>query len=145
MPSQNTFVITGTSPAAAGTAVVGPAKQLGLRQFDELKIVAELLGATGGTLDVYLQWTPDAGTTWYDYVHFSQLASGAAAVVYSCNTMFGPIAPTAVGKNLTPALAANVCVGGDWGDGFRCLAVAGSSTSAGAAVSITINGRYKKL
>jgi hypothetical protein len=144
MPSLQEYVITGTTPAAAGTAAVG-GKAVGLRQFDELKFVAELVGATGDTLDVYLQWSPDAGTTWYDYAHFPQLAAGAAAIKYVCTSQFGTTLPVVIGKGTTPALAANTCTGGGWGDQMRCIATAGASTSAGAAITITIFGRYKKV
>lgn len=138
----DTFTITGTSPAAPGTAVVG-VPVAGLNKFESLKIYAALVGATGGTLDVYLQWTPDNGTTWIDFAHFPQLASGATAVKYNCDSRFGATTPTVVGAGTSPALAANTCVGGHFGTGLRCLAVAGSGTTAGAAVTIVLYGDRK--
>lgn len=132
------FSITGTSPSSATTAVVGlSAIGTEMRNASEIKIVAELVGATGGTLDVYLQWTPD-GTTWYDYCHFPQLAGAAAAVKYSTGSNYPTPGITVIGKDSTPALAANTCVGGSVGNGLRCVCVAGVGTSAGAAVTINI-------
>lgn len=147
------YIFTETSPAAPGTTpssavvtnstVAGVAYGL-LDGMTCLQIFAALVGATGGTLDVYMQTSPDFGQSWQDYAHFPQLAAAAAAVKYtlnvSCNaqntTMLTP-----VGVNLVPALAANTCVGGTWGDRFRLLFVAGAGTSAGAAVSVRIVGQ----
>jgi hypothetical protein len=70
-------VITATSPAAAST-VVHSAGFANLDDCEALTIVLDLRGGTGGTLDVYLQTSHDGGTTWFDYAHAAQLASGAA-------------------------------------------------------------------
>lgn len=141
MANIKTFTISGTSPATASTAVLGTA--VGLGNLESIKIVAELVGATGGTLDVYLQWSPNEGTTWYDYTHYSQLAGGASAVIQTVSSDIATTAPVTIGKNTTPALAANTHVGGLWGDRIRVLCVAGSGTSVGAALSFTIYGRPK--
>lgn len=147
------FVLTETTPAAPGTVASAaawtsagsflPAGQAGpLGDFDAIDIVAELVGATGGTLDVYVQTSLDEGATWYDSVHFTQLASGGAAAIYrTAVTHFAQpssAAPVAVGKNLSPALAASTTVQGGWGNRARLVYVAGSGTTAGAAIKVTI-------
>jgi hypothetical protein len=113
-----------------------------LDDFDAVDLAIELVGATGGTLDVYVQSSLDQGLTWYDSVHAPQLAAGAGAVIYRTSlTHFAQpasAAPVAIGKNLSPALAANVAVQGGWGDRIRLVFVAGSSTTAGAAVKVTV-------
>jgi hypothetical protein len=126
-----------TTPAAAST-VASASLAAGLGGFDSGVITAELVGATGGTLDVYIQWSNDGGTTWYDLVHFPQLAAAAPAVKYSAPLLrLGQQAtPTVIGKNTTPVLAANTIVAGEFGDRLRALYVAGASTSAGASVTI---------
>lgn len=137
--------IADTSPATAITAVgdtVG-----GLSKYDAITIIGTLTGATGGALDVYLQTSYDDGTVWYDYIHFAQVADGAAAATFSVGIpAAGVTALTAVGKGTvgTPAvaLAANTVVGGVWGDKMRAVYVAGVGTSAGAAQAISIVG-YK--
>jgi hypothetical protein len=132
-------IISDTSPSSASTAAGDIVS--GLANFDALTIIANLVGATGGTLDVYLQTSWDGGTTWYDWAHFPQLAAGAAAINYTISApSSGDPSPIVVGKNTTPALAANSVVGSVWGPQLRALYVAGSSTSAGAAVTITICG-----
>jgi len=133
------FTITGTSPAAAGTAALtqiaaGPV----FANATQLHIVAELVGATGGTLNVYLQWSPDDGTTWYDYTAFTQLAAGAAAVKYRVTSDVAQNTISTVGKGTSPALSAGTHVGGPWGTQMRVLCVAGASTSAGAAITVNI-------
>lgn len=142
-----TFSITGTSPAAAGQAALA-IKATGLDQFDSFFITALLVGATGGTLDVYLQRrVTDDGTVWADWVHFPQLLAGATAIKYSAASL-PPAAATATvigttadnGTTGAPALAVNTVVAGHPGDQVRVVCVAGASTSAGAAVTVHIKG-----
>ena len=137
---NKTMTISETSPATAST-VAGSVVPT-LDRYAYLMIDAELVGATGGTLDIYLQRrvTKSDGTdVWYDWLHFPQLSAGASAVKYT-------VTPTAtagivtVGKDTSPALAANTCIGGHPGEALRALYVAGSGTSAGAAVVINITG-----
>jgi hypothetical protein len=133
--------ITATSPAAAST-VVGTIYATGLDACDSLTIIGELAGATGGTLDVYLQTSFDEGTTWYDFAHFTQLAAGAAAIKHAWHVSRASerTTITTVGKDGTPALAAGTILSGGWGNMMRHVFVAGASTSAGAAQTIKILG-----
>lgn len=108
--------------------------------FDEylsLRLEADLVGATGGTLDVYVQsfWLGH----WYDLAHFPTIAGGTPLAHYAF--VGGPgYLQTAqlVGVDLTPALAANTIVGGPWGEKLRLLMVAGSGTSGFANVFVRI-------
>jgi hypothetical protein len=147
------FVFSETSPAAAGTVassqpvtgcnanylaagIAGP-----LDDFESLNIDAELKGATGGTLNVYLQQSPDNGTNWYDVISWAQLAGGAAQIYYSSPMSLSTTTttPVVVGKNLAPALAPGAVVNGSWSDRFRLVMVAGTGTSAGAQVTVRIS------
>lgn len=151
---QKVLTFAETSPAAPGTAAssvalvgssgaagVASSQPIDLTEFSSLSVTAALVGATGGPLDVYLQTSFDGGTTWVDYAHYPQLAALSAAVKYAFTTSMNAqnAAPVVVGNNTTPALAANTVVGGAWGDRFRLLMVAGASTTAGAAVSVTLS------
>lgn len=138
--STTALTLSSTSPAAAST-VIGPTI-LGLYAFASLSITATLTGATGGVLDIYLQVSPDNGTTWVDYAHFAQLSAGAAATTKCFTVSRGAqqTTITAVGTGTTPVLAANTVVGGDFCDRMRVLYVAGASTSAGAAQTILVSG-----
>jgi hypothetical protein len=133
-----TGTITGTSPASATTAVIG-APLTGLGPYRSILILATIQGGTGGTLDLYLQASPDGGTTWVDYAHFAQLAAAAAQVnrlVTVSKAGNSGAAPVTVGTGLTPALAASTVVGGDFGDRLRLIGTGGAGTNAGAAQTI---------
>jgi hypothetical protein len=98
------------------------------------------VGATGGTLDVYVQTSPDGGLSWFDIIHFVQLAGGGPAVKYSSpiSQSTTTAVPTVVGKNLAPALSAAAVVNGAFSDRMRLVMVAGSGTSVGAAVIVRL-------
>lgn len=142
MASRQVFTITGTTPASASTAIVGE-RQGSLLPFDWFTIDASLVGATGGVLDVYLQRQVTTDV-WADWLHFTQLTAGAAAVRYSAVSGYDrQLIAVGVGTDSspgTPALAAGSFVGGHPGQWLRCVAVAGASTSAGAAITIRITG-----
>lgn len=142
------FTITGTTPAAASTAIVG-SNVGGLAAFDYFTIEAALIGATGGVLDLYLQRrvadaSEVAGGVWADWLHFPQLGAAAGAIKYTARSgVDTSIRVTGFGTDAsggTPALAANTLCGGHPGEVLRLVAVAGVSTSAGAAVTIYITG-----
>lgn len=152
-----TYTISGTTASSAGTNVFG-STVTGLEKYRSLDIVGSLIGATGGVLDLYLQTSVDHGTTWVDYIHFTQLAAGAGAAVRrvtvsraaqsntaSCITgaTNAAVAPSivTVGTGTSVALAASTVVGGEFGDRIRCVAVSGASTSAGAAITFFILGK----
>jgi hypothetical protein len=129
-------IFNGTTQAAAGT--LAHTAVTGLGAYNSMTVYASLVGATGGTLDLYLQYSPDSGTTWVDFAHYAQLAAGASAVQKLFTiTKDTSTAITTVGSGSTPVLAANTVVNGDWGDRIRLVEVAGASTSAGAAIVLT--------
>ena len=140
-----TFTISDTTPASASTAVGDVIN--GLAYFDEVTIHASLVGATGGTLDVYLQ-RKIAADTWVDWCHFAQLASGASAVRFTVpmsNPATSATVAVGIGTDAAPgvALAANTFIGGHPGNTVRAVYVAGASTSAGAAVVIRLACRRR--
>lgn len=138
--SSRIWLISDTTPAAAGTAV-GDAIG-GFDDYDYVRVDAALVGATGGALDVYLQRLVRPNL-WADWVHFTQLAAGAAAVKYSVVGAHGlstAIVTGNLGTDDTPAvgLAAGTFTGGHPGKAIRAVYVAGASTSAGAAINIYV-------
>jgi hypothetical protein len=148
MSAKNLGTLTGTSPAesapaAADAAAASLGTVAGLAKYDLIQVYCEVQGATGGTLDLYLQTSFDEGTTWWDWAHLDQLSAAAAAVKY----VVQPSTSTAIltiGKGSSPALAAGeVC--GPWGNLMRVWMVPGASTSAGAAQSFTFYGYTRPL
>lgn len=142
MASYRSRRIVDTTPNAPGT--VAGTMITGIGALDSVIIFSTLQGATGGVLDVYLQSSFDLGQTWFDVVHFPQLAAGAPATTrvwpLSRHVIASP-GLVSVGTGLNPALAANTAIGASaWGDRLRAVYVAGASTTAGAPVLIQVVG-----
>ena len=133
-----THKITGTSPASATTAASG---SVAVGKYDAIRIVAVLQGGTGGTLNVRIQASWD-GTTFWDIASFAQLADGAASSTRSItlSRLNANTTPTVIGSDLSPALAANTFLDGDFGEHLRAVYTAGSGTSAGTAQTIWVLG-----
>jgi hypothetical protein len=147
---------TTVSPAAPSGVVptifpvtnAGPNAYYGLDDYSTVLIDAVVLGATGGTLDIYFQTSllarqGVAGGRWYDIAHLPQIAAGAAAARYSMIfTRAKGIAPTTpstisdVTVNGTSGLAANTILSQVLGDSIRMVMVAGAGTTAGASLVI---------
>jgi hypothetical protein len=140
IPRGAPFAITGTSPAAPGLSVIGALAGLG--RYDWFSVDAVLTQATGGVTDLCLQ-KKLATNLWLDWLRFPQLAAGTSVFNYSfllsqatgglvvCGTM--PDIPAG-----TFGIAANSAVGGHPGDSLRLVAIAGTSTSAGAAQTVYV-------
>jgi hypothetical protein len=139
------FDLSGTSPAAASTAP--GAYATGLAKYAGLRVEAQVIGATGGTLDVYLQ-RKVGPNLWVDWVHFAQLAAGASALLYSftiqnVSTATGALtAVTSGGTDATPTSTGGtgLIMNNHPGDFVRVVYVAGASTSAGAVIKVYITG-----
>jgi hypothetical protein len=155
--SRAYFAFSETSPASASTAASSqPVQNAGsflpagvagpMQSYDAVDVIAELKGATGGTLDVYLQISPNDGIDWFDLIHWPQLGAGASAVIYQApiSNATATTTTTVVGKNLSPTLGSatpttGVVVNGAFSDRMRLVMVAGTSTSAGAAVVVRVS------
>jgi len=142
-----TQIITGTSPAAAGTAVISnPIRGLGA--FDWFTIDAIVIGGTGGTIDLTLQrkiQNLSDGTAvdlWIDWLHFPQVAAVTTtkfSVQTGVSTTITTVGMQAESPGTTAAtLAANTFLGGHPGNELRLLATAGAGTSAGATQTIYV-------
>jgi hypothetical protein len=120
--------------------VIG-APQGGYSKYEDITFLATLTGATGGTLDVYVQHSAD-GVDWYDYVHFSQLAPAAAAATYSyppaLNDNIVAVGKGTAGSAGPLTLPPGTVAGGRCHDQLRTVFVAGASTSAGAAQVVNV-------
>lgn len=143
--SYRSAILAETTPAAAGTVVGASAP--GMDRFDAYAVYATIAGATGGTLDVYLQCSFDDGVTWYDFAHFPQITAAAAATTYAfMSGLETPAASgaTVVGKGTVSVpnvqLSADVYVRGPIGNLVRAVYVAGAGTSAGGTLSVDLVG-----
>jgi hypothetical protein len=137
------ITVSGTTPASASTAVLGTGVSIDVQRYASLRFHFTTVGATGGTLDLYVQTRANGGTTWYDYAALAQIAGGAAAgkAVFAVSRMQQQTTiNTTIGVDLTPTLTANTVLGGDFGQEIRIVAKAGAGTSVGAAISCEIFG-----
>lgn len=120
------------TPNAAGFSVTTPVKGFGACQ--SFSILGNFVGATGGTLDIIIEQSPD-GVDWYEMIHFTQLAAGAAAGSQWASKPQANTVVTAVGKNLTTTMvlaAGGVAIAPPFFNQWRVRYVAGAGTSAGA-------------
>jgi hypothetical protein len=148
-PSSPQTVASSQPVAGSDSGVPAGVAAYNLDDYPNLTFFASLKGATGGTLDVYVQQSPDEGASWYDMIHFQQLLAGAAAVSYSATVgnrfMGASDAPVAVGSGLVPALASGVVVQGIGADRLRLVMVAGVSTTVGAAVNVVVSATRPRI
>jgi len=156
-----TFVFNETSPAAPGTvASSGPVQNAAsylppgvagpFDDVDSVDVFAELVGATGGNLIVYVQVSPDEGINYYDAIAFPTLNAGAGAAIYRATLSYAQQSQTTaiatlVGKNLNPALttggANGIVVPGEGFNRVRLVFTAGSGTTKGATVRVVLCGK----
>lgn len=128
------------TPNAPGTAV-STEVIVGLEGYASYQMIALMSGATGGSLDIYVQTLIDG--TWYDIIHYPQLAAGAAAIFYNtCHSRYSANGPTAVGTNLGPQLAVGSDLLGVTGGAFRLAAVAGAGTTLGTSIQLRFFAQY---
>lgn len=148
------FLFSETSPSSPSTAVSsgvvesaaaygGPGVAMPLNDGNSLDIAADLRGATGGSLDVYVQYSVNSGRSWYDLAHFPQIASGAPLIYFRAPVSLytNSVNTSQVGKNLAPALAPSAMVNGAFGDRVRLVMVAGAGTSVGAPVVVGVTAQ----
>lgn len=135
--------LSGTSPSTVTTAVgVSPAVDIGL--YSTCSVVFTVQGATGGTLDVYLQTRfKQLGTAgfWVDVAHLPQVAAGAGVATFATSlTRWSSSTPAFVSglntASLTPALPVNTVLSGVLGIQIRTVYKTGAGTTAGAAQAI---------
>jgi len=129
-----------TSPAAESTVVETPTID-NLDGYDWLTVIGVLTGATGGTLDVYLQ-TEIAYNVWADWAHFPQIADGASVARYVLDSRMSASTITTIGGGTAAApgvdLAASTVAFALPGKKIRAVAKAGAGTSAGAAQQLYV-------
>ena len=148
------FIFSETSPAAPGTAasskpVASSANYLAagiagpLDDSFGIQITAVVGNPVGGSLDLYVQTSPDDGAHWFDQIHFTPFTAGNGGIqVATLSAISQPASavPVAVGSGLSPSLGATsgVVVQGMGFNRLRLVMVAGSGTSAGTSVVVYV-------
>lgn len=129
---QRLFVRTLDVPSTASTTTIGTS--FGITDatgMNSMLVVANLIGLTGGTLDVYLQDSFDGGVTWLDCAHFTQVAAGGTGKEAAGLSLSNEPLTIGIGNLASPgvALAAATFRSAPWGATMRIVAVSGSGTS----------------
>lgn len=144
IPAAAQLTLGGTSP---GSNTVEAGAAVTVEQYDTLEVIAELTGATGGTLDTVLETSHD-GTTWEEFARFAQKADAAAVTKhrFSVSRKVQQTTITTIGRQPTavalaaPVISANSVVGGGFGKYMRTVYYAGVGTTVGAAQVIMAYG-----
>lgn len=95
------------------------------------------------TLDIYVQWSPDEGTTWDDLVAFSQITN--AAVGNGTYVVFlNPLQAAGIVDRITAeeTLAAHTIQSCHWCDRMRVVAV-GANISGSDTITVKVEGYFK--
>jgi ABC-type amino acid transport substrate-binding protein len=140
------FDMSFTSPSSATTTVMyTTASNTSL--FTTCSAYVAQTGATGGTLDIYIQTmlkqVNNPTGYWVDVAHTAQMAAAAAKTAYTFPiTRWSSTAPgITAGINTTsgtPTLTAATVTQGILGYKLRVVVVAGAGTSAGAVQTILL-------
>lgn len=140
MPAAEAITLlsqTGIGASGAGEAVAALGRYGAL--FGVMNVTAV---PTGGapTLNVYVQATPDGGTTWQDVASF-QFTGSAAKRVFALAALVTP--GTSLLATSDGALASGTQVQGPYGDRLRVkyvFAAGGSTGTYSLTVSVTPSG-----
>lgn len=139
---ESSTTTTIISPAVPGT-VISSKLPGSFLTADVVTITALLTGATGGTLDVLLQYQA-ATNVWVDWVRFPQITAAAAQACYqvsSNGTGTSTILTSSISTDVavgTGGLAANAMSNIQPNGPVRVVFIAGASTSAGASQSFIV-------
>ena len=137
---SRTVTLTGTSPTSATTTAGTQQIDIG-RSAQRIQLLASTLGATGGSLDLFVQTTdtPNTEASWVDFAHFDTISAAAAAAkqLLSTTKQSQEQPPLVIGASTTPLLDPGIVPGG-WKRYLRLCFKANASTSAGAAQSVEV-------
>lgn len=131
---------TVTGNDATAGAVVGA-----LEMYNRATLLLTVSGKSidaGTTLDIYVQYSPDKGTTWDDIAHFAQITSAAVGngtYVMVLNHGTAGIADRATDDAAT--LSANSVRNQPWGDRMR-IKYDGTNFAGNDTVTIKVAGWF---
>ena len=114
MAAAATTILPSAARTSSGTAAVTALDSERLRVLRGavfLLVVSAAALVAGDTLDVYLQDSPDAGTTYDDAIHFTQVLGNGGAKMFRA-TWLADLAPATAQRPLSDAaMAAGVLQG----------------------------------
>lgn len=133
---------TVTTPGGSVTDILS-ATHLGIGGFHRFEAVLNVTAAAtevGDTLDVFVDCSPDGGTTWINIVHFTQVLGNGGPLTFlaiSDDT-------TGMEENVTSALAAGAVPRPLLGNAIRVRHTAvDANANANAVFAFTVTGSFK--
>lgn len=131
-----------SSGAASQTTIPTGGSVFCLSHYEKVAFIFECVGATGGTLDVYLQ-RKVGPNKWVDYCHLPQIVAGTTKRYESSQFDAATITDSGVGDDTptaTPAIAVNTIVPGHPGEVVRLVLVTGAGVSVAGSVTLYVQG-----
>lgn len=131
-----------TSGAPSTTTIPVGGAIFALSHYEKLAFIFEIVGPTGGTVDVYLQ-KRIAANKWVDYCHVPQVAAVTTKRYESSQFDASTITDSGVGDDTptaTPVIAANTIVPGHPGEAVRLVLVTGAGVSVAGSVTLYVQG-----
>jgi hypothetical protein len=139
--AQVTLVSSAARTASGTQAVTITAPDL----YDSAVFLLSVSAAAtevGDTLDVYVQSSPDGGTTWDDFIHFTQVLGNGGAKKHLASWAQWITAESEMKAPADAALAAGVLQGpvsGTWR--VKWVVVDAGTANASFTFSVTMSGR----
>ena len=136
-----TLSASSTKSASGNTGVLNLG---GLAPIDAAQFILNVTNSSAPTtLDVYLQWSSDAGTTWWDFAHFAQVgavSTNKQALTWSRRTAPNITPNQAVVATGDAALAAGVVINGPIVDDY----IRAKWVIAGTSYTFSLLGVYDR-
>ena len=135
------------STTITGNDVVAVSATTKLDLYNRATILLTVSGKTfdaSTTLDIYLQYSPDEGTTWDDIAHFAQITNAAIAngtYVLSLNNGTAGVADRAT-EDAAGTLAANSVRNIPWCDRMR-VKYDGANLAGTDTITIKVQGYFQ--
>src|SRR5215469_2620279 len=107
-----TLVASAVQSASGNSGILNLPSLMG-GEPDGVQFILNVSAASTPTsLDVYLQWSPNTGTTWYDFAHFTQVTGSTSiqSLNYARRSQALVTASTAVVVTGDAALAAGIVI-----------------------------------
>ncbi len=144
-PGETKALLAATTITTDGT--VDNAPVLIIEQHKVATVILTVSGKVadvGTTLDIYLQYSPDGGTSWDDLAHFTQMTDAVLGngkyIVFLTREVASGIADRALTDG---ALAANSVRNISWCDRIRVKTVAANFAGADT-VTIQVDGFFQR-
>lgn len=138
--AAGTALLVSAARTASGNSGVLPIDFSQVAAADLLLNVTAAATEAGDTLDVYVQSSVDDGTTWNDFVHFTQVLGNGGAKKFHAKWVRGITPTTALGAPKDATLAAGVEQGPIGGDVRIKWVIVDAVTTGNQSFTFSVSG-----